>query len=799
MFARCRVGVLVLVFVCFLMAWAVAAGFGADQVKPGDTVVTCEDATPVMIGNQTVSELARGTQFQVTAVNGDWIGGAPAARGAQKRGWVKSSQIRLMARAARGRQTPPAASTPDAAAATSPRAKSPKLRLLVEFTPGSYTLCEVMNTTTEITAEGQRQKLGDVLTVSGGVTISAPDPSGEQTVRFVCRKIKDESSLPGVSMRFDSEGPAEEQNELLASVLRPLLGWEGVLTVRDGKFVKVEGVEDLMGRIQASLPPQAAPLADKLKTQMQEFLKELLTRHWAQLLPQQPVGPGDTWRAKLRVQSIPMLGEMTFDCDCALEGIEEAAGGKVAVMRFTCESVVEDRAIDMGGLVPPGVQARIQRMTVHQTGKARFDPRIGLSVQATLDSQLDGEMSVQTPDGQTGTVKLQVTVKYENTLTPDGTPDAVSPAASAPARTDYRSCVFDDLKLRKAPQSSAEETGKLRAGEEVQVIEVQASWCRVKTAQVEGWVHKMALAESAKLAQRIAALRPQPNSLFVLSQLTGPGSCACEIVHGGLKLAAPGQDLQMDAGNCLAIEKCAYRGEFSIFGKTIEPLRFDTLYWLNGQDELIPVLDAVGAAAPESSPPSVTATPAPSVPTAEGKRREEKAGTDEGQGALHMQHKNAATTPMDKKKSREANNQGMLALATGNHGGAVKRLEEAVTLDPENTAAWANLGAAYSEMGDFRKAVDVLSRALARNPDFEVGYVNLATAYARTGEYDQARKNYYEAGLRWLKRGGHIAFVERDAVGNLKQLLELEQKAGSSSKKTQELMDDLSNRLKSER
>ncbi len=537
------------------------------------------------------------------------------------------------------------------------RAQSPevaKLRLEVKFTPGSYVLTEVLNSATEITAEGQRQKMGDAMTVGGGVIISAPAASGEQTVRFVCRQIKSETSLPGMTMRFDSQGPEEEQHQLLASVLRPLLGWEGVLTVRDGKFVKVDGVEHLISKMQASLPPEAAPLADKLKTQMQEFLKEMLTRHWAQILPHGPVGPGDAWQAKLQVRSIPVLGEMTFDCDCLLDGVEEAAGGKVAVWSFKCKSAVEDRPMDLGGLVPPGVQAKIQRMTVNQTGRARFDTRIGLSVQATLDSQIDGELSVRAPDGQSGIVKLQVTAKYQNTLTPDdgsGPPSSASAAGSGAGHADRQSsdaakpsagqggppvrdipppaaarepgppkyCVFEGMKLRKDPNASAEETGKLRAGEEVDVREVQASWCRVKTAQAEGWVHKMALTDSAELAQRIGALRPQPNALFVLSELKGPGSCACEIHHGGLKLAAPGQELRMAAGNCLAVEKCDYRAPFSIFGKTIEPLRFDTLYWLNGQDRLVPVLDVVRADKPEANPPSASAKPAASAPSAESR------------------------------------------------------------------------------------------------------------------------------------------------------------------------------------
>lgn len=320
-----------------------------------------------------------------------WVG-EPAVSGDRGRDWVRSRRK------------------------ASPKYKGPKVLLQVKFTPGAYTLTESEKSTKHITVQGQEQVVRESMTITGDVEISPPDPSGEQRVRYICRTIKQRTSAPGQTMSFDSEGPPDEQNAQLAAAFRPLVGWEGTVIGRNGKFTKVEGVEDLMMRISASLPQGASQMIPKMRKMMQAFMKELLTKHWGAIISKQPVGPGDEWTASIHVQSIPFLGEATFDCYCLLEDIENTPRGKSAILDFAYRSTISDRPVDtsMFGSLP--VKATIKRMEFDGTGTAHFDMDIGLSTDVTIDLKGKGDMSMRAPGDQSMDMHIDFDVSGKNSL-----------------------------------------------------------------------------------------------------------------------------------------------------------------------------------------------------------------------------------------------------------------------------------------------------------------------------------------------------------------------------------------------
>jgi len=80
----------------------------------------------------------------------------------------------------------------------------------------------------------------------------------------------------------------------------------------------------------------------------------------------------------------------------------------------------------------------------------------------------------------------------------------------------------------------------------------------------------------------------------------------------------------------------------------------------------------------------------------------------------------------------------VLGRDLGNGPEAIRHLERASALDPENAGILRDLGTAYGVTGDPGKALEVLQRALALEPGNAETLGNLAAAYAQFGDAEQA-------------------------------------------------------------
>lgn len=86
------------------------------------------------------------------------------------------------------------------------------------------------------------------------------------------------------------------------------------------------------------------------------------------------------------------------------------------------------------------------------------------------------------------------------------------------------------------------------------------------------------------------------------------------------------------------------------------------------------------------------------------------------------------------------NGLGVLYLHLGRHDEAIAELNQAVAdlFNRDAFMAWANLGWAYTETGNFPKAIDALQRALRLNPKFCVGYYRLGLAHTKSKQFEEA-------------------------------------------------------------
>ena len=65
-------------------------------------------------------------------------------------------------------------------------------------------------------------------------------------------------------------------------------------------------------------------------------------------------------------------------------------------------------------------------------------------------------------------------------------------------------------------------------------------------------------------------------------------------------------------------------------------------------------------------------------------------------------------------------------------------LEQAISLNPDNDAAWNLCGVAKSQLGDHEGGIEYFTKALEINPENDVAWSNRGLAKYRKGEFEGA-------------------------------------------------------------
>ncbi len=84
-------------------------------------------------------------------------------------------------------------------------------------------------------------------------------------------------------------------------------------------------------------------------------------------------------------------------------------------------------------------------------------------------------------------------------------------------------------------------------------------------------------------------------------------------------------------------------------------------------------------------------------------------------------------------------------LEAGRYARGIGLLESVVAREPEATAAYINLGMAYSRTDQLEEAESSLERALALSPSHPVVLNELGMVYRKTGRFQEARESYEAA------------------------------------------------------
>lgn len=91
------------------------------------------------------------------------------------------------------------------------------------------------------------------------------------------------------------------------------------------------------------------------------------------------------------------------------------------------------------------------------------------------------------------------------------------------------------------------------------------------------------------------------------------------------------------------------------------------------------------------------------------------------------------------------NNRGHAYHTKGNYDKAIADYTKAIQLNPQLAEAYSNRGAAHSRKGVYHRAIQDLNRAIQLNPKLSDAYNNRGAAYGREGEYDKAIADFNKA------------------------------------------------------
>ena len=219
-----------------------------------------------------------------------------------------------------------------------------------------------------------------------------------------------------------SDPKQDAKNNMLAAPLRKLVGGKvKYLTTADGKVEKVEGTPQLRSKVSLGASPYAiASIASMLSD---EAIKGWNTLHLG--LPDKPVKPGDTWATSRNQQYGP--GAVSVEATNTFKGWEQRDGRKVAL-------------IESAGIISakPGPAAGLVTVTVEDgaktTGKAWFDPALGMIVEATANSEFNVKLTMGNGQGTSSKAKLTVHSKLTDAPNPGATAEAKPDAPAADAK-----------------------------------------------------------------------------------------------------------------------------------------------------------------------------------------------------------------------------------------------------------------------------------------------------------------------------------------------------------------------------
>jgi len=206
---------------------------------------------------------------------------------------------------------------------------------------GVLTYRTVVRTTTNSSGgPGGTETFEQTLTQTLKLTVAAVDVDGTATLRQSIEAVTIDVTTPAGKLSYDSARPvgadADPRVQAMAKTLGAMVGEAISVTISPtGAVRRIDGAARVADKLIGNLPrdPMSGGLAQNIKRMLSDdVLRSSLEQSFSRL-PDQPVKPGDTWKAEQSVgpdATGKVIGTSTFTLK-ALEGSGDAAVARIAV------------------------------------------------------------------------------------------------------------------------------------------------------------------------------------------------------------------------------------------------------------------------------------------------------------------------------------------------------------------------------------------------------------------------------------------------------------------------------------
>ncbi len=269
-----------------------------------------------------------------------------------------------------------------------------KVTLASKFPPGVYTttMNQQMNVQMAMPG-GQQMDQKQTMMMVSQITAGPVEPTG-QKIEMAFKRIKQSMQMGPMNMGYDSADPNQSSSPL-APIFKALLDAKISFTMTaDGNVKDVTGLDSMIDDM-VKQNPALASMAKTMKSQMGDNMVRQMIGAGNQMLPNKPVGPGDTWTTKA-TQNLGMLGDMTISNDCKLAALQKTPKGRIAVIEF------KGKATTAEGKAAPMPGAKLDKLDMDMTGTSRFNADTGMLVQNTTNIKAKMSMTIGGSDDQPG-------------------------------------------------------------------------------------------------------------------------------------------------------------------------------------------------------------------------------------------------------------------------------------------------------------------------------------------------------------------------------------------------------------
>ncbi|MBN1917814.1 MAG: hypothetical protein JW889_07895 [Verrucomicrobia bacterium] len=292
-------------------------------------------------------------------------------------------------------------------AGTAPAADTVELKLRLDE---GTTYKMTMAVTQAITQTAMGQELNIDQTMGFGISFRTTkvDADGAMTVEVRYDSVSFEQDGPMGWTEYDSADPPDEvpmQARAFAGMVGR--GFSLKLSPR-GQVLDIEGVDKFFDAVMEAMDLPEGPMLDQMKEQLKQQFGEDAMKQQAQMmfamLPDKPVGVGDSWTDKIDMSGmLPMTVENT----CKVTSIDD--DGIAIDVESTISPVEGSEPIQMGGA------SMKMDLSGTQKGSMELSRQSGLPIKAVIDQDIEGTITVSQP-GSAEPMSIPITIKSKTTI-----------------------------------------------------------------------------------------------------------------------------------------------------------------------------------------------------------------------------------------------------------------------------------------------------------------------------------------------------------------------------------------------